>query len=142
MYSTYFMWSIFLNKSKSQPFRLHFFFVWWLCWHMKLNIIKWVNCDHNLKSYFINRISYKNPKHFLKLFSGTICSCYYHHFTSTKFFISAFAGGFFYWSLSDRKFPQVSQTLLSILADLSNTVIGMVSIPLLISYPSSLFTWF
>ena len=33
----------------------------------------------------------------------------------------------FYWRLSDRKFPQVSWTLLSILADLNNVVVWMVS---------------
>ena len=32
-----------------------------------------------------------------------------------------------YWSLSDNKSPQVSRTLLSILADLNNTVVWMVS---------------
>ena len=29
----------------------------------------------------------------------------------------------FHWSLSDSKFPQVSRTLLSILADLNNAVV-------------------
>ena len=32
-----------------------------------------------------------------------------------------------YWSSSDRKSPQVSQTLFSILADLNNIVVWMVS---------------
>ena len=45
----------------------------------------------------------------------------------------------FHWSLSD-KFPEVSWTLLSILADLINTVVWMVSTRPLISKPSSLFT--
>ena len=40
---------------------------------------------------------------------------------SLEFFTSAFANGFF-WSLSDSKFPHVSRTLLSILADLNNAV--------------------
>ena len=35
---------------------------------------------------------------------------------------------FFYWSLSDSKSPQVSRTLLSILAVLSNAVVWIVSI--------------
>ena len=34
----------------------------------------------------------------------------------------------FHWSLSDSKYPQVSRTLLSILADLNNAVIWMVAI--------------
>ena len=34
----------------------------------------------------------------------------------------------FHWSLSDRKFSQVSRTLLSILADLNNVVVWMVLI--------------
>ena len=33
----------------------------------------------------------------------------------------------FHWSLNDSKSPYVSRTLLSILADLNNTVVGMVS---------------
>ena len=43
----------------------------------------------------------------------------------------------FYWSLSDSKSPQVSRTLLGILADLSNTIVSMVSAPPLISSSSS-----
>ena len=42
-----------------------------------------------------------------------------------------------YWSLSDCKFPQVSRTLLRILADLINAVIWMVSTCLLVSKSSS-----
>ena len=34
---------------------------------------------------------------------------------------------FFHWSLRDSKFPQVSRTLLNILADLNNAVIWMIS---------------
>ena len=33
----------------------------------------------------------------------------------------------FHWSLSDRKSPQVSKTLLSIMADLNNAIVCMVS---------------
>ena len=43
----------------------------------------------------------------------------------------------FRWSLSDSKSPQVSRTLLSILADLSNAVVCMVSTRPLISKSSS-----
>ena len=39
----------------------------------------------------------------------------------------------FYWSLSSSKSPQVSRTLLSILADLNNVIVWMVSIRPLIS---------
>ena len=46
---------------------------------------------------------------------------------SLELFTSALADGFFYWSLSDSKSPQVSRTLLSILAVLNNAVVWMVS---------------
>ena len=45
----------------------------------------------------------------------------------------------FHWSLSDRKSPQVSRTLLSILADLSNAVVWIVFIHPVISMSSSYF---
>ena len=45
-----------------------------------------------------------------------------------------------HWSLSDRKSPQVSRTLLSILANLNNAVVWIVSIlPLIFNSSSSLF---
>ena len=47
---------------------------------------------------------------------------------------------FFHWSLRDSKSPQVSRTLLSILDNLSNAVVWMVSICPLISNFSSPFT--
>ena len=43
----------------------------------------------------------------------------------------------FLWSLSDSKSPQVSRTLLSILADLNNAVVRMVSTRVFISKSSS-----
>ena len=43
----------------------------------------------------------------------------------------------FHWSLSDSKSPQVSRTLLSILADLNNVVVWMVSTRPVISKSSS-----
>ena len=46
----------------------------------------------------------------------------------------------FHWSLSDNKSPQVSRTLLSILADLNNAVVWIVSACLVISKSSSLYT--
>ena len=46
----------------------------------------------------------------------------------------------FHWSLSDSKSPQVSRTLLSILADLNCVVVCMVSTRVLISNSSSPFT--
>ena len=46
----------------------------------------------------------------------------------------------FQWSLSDSKSPQVSRTLLSILADLNNAVVWIVSTRLVISKSSSLCT--
>ena len=43
----------------------------------------------------------------------------------------------FHWSLSDSKSPQVSRTLLSILADLNNAVVWMISAhPLFFKFPS------
>ena len=47
---------------------------------------------------------------------------------------------FSHWTLSDSKFSQVSRTLLSILADLTNAVVWMVSTRPLISKSSSPFT--
>ena len=46
----------------------------------------------------------------------------------------------FFWSLSDCKSPQVSRTLLSILADLNNAVVWLLSTFPLISKSSSPFT--
>ena len=46
----------------------------------------------------------------------------------------------FYWSLSENKSPQVSRTLLSILADLNNEIVWMVSTFSVISTSSSLCT--
>ena len=43
----------------------------------------------------------------------------------------------FHWRLSDSKSPQVSRTLLSILANLNNAVVWVVSLRLLISKSSS-----
>ena len=44
---------------------------------------------------------------------------------------------FFHWNLSDSKFPRVSKTFLSILADLINAVVWMASICPVISKSSS-----
>ena len=45
----------------------------------------------------------------------------------------------FHWSLSDSKYPQVSRTPLSILANLNNAVVRMVSIhPLIFNFSSPL----
>ena len=51
---------------------------------------------------------------------------YYYYYYSLEFFTSAYADGF-HWGLSDSKSPQVSRTLLSILAVFSNAVVWMVS---------------
>ena len=58
---------------------------------------------------------------------------------SSEFFTSALADGFL-WSLSDSKSPQVSRTLLTILAVLNNVVVGMVSTRLPTSKSSSPFS--
>ena len=47
---------------------------------------------------------------------------------------------FFHWSLSDSKSPQVSRTLLSILADLNNVIVWMVSTRPLFSNSPNTFT--
>ena len=68
---------------------------------------------------------------------------YHYHFTLSEFFTPALADGFFlYWSLSENKYPQVSRTLLSILADLNNAVVWMVSTCPLTSKSSSPLTNF
>ena len=59
---------------------------------------------------------------------------YYYHYYYHKFFTPALASG----SLSDCMSPQVSRTLLSILTDLNNTLVWMVSILPLISNSNSL----
>ena len=46
----------------------------------------------------------------------------------------------FQWSLSESKYPHVSMTLLSILSNLNNAIIGKVSILVLISNSSISFT--
>ena len=46
----------------------------------------------------------------------------------------------FHWSLSSSKFSLVSRTILSILADLSNDVVCMVSIVSLIFHSTNLFS--
>ena len=51
---------------------------------------------------------------------------YYYYYYSLEFFTSAYTDGF-HWRLSDSKSPQVSRTLLSILAVFSNAVVWMVS---------------
>ena len=53
-----------------------------------------------------------------------------------SFFTSALVGGF-YRSLSDNKSPQVSRTLLDVLADLNNAIVCMISTCPLISKSSN-----
>ena len=55
--------------------------------------------------------------------------------TPSEFFTPALSDGFL-WRLSDSKSPQVSRTLLSILADLSNAIVWMFSAHSLISSSS------
>ena len=62
-------------------------------------------------------------------------TCYY--FTSFRVFPHQHQLIVFHWSLSDSKSPQVSRTLLSILADLNSTVLWMVSTRVLLSTSSS-----
>ena len=59
---------------------------------------------------------------------------------SLELFTSALADVFFYRSLGDSKSPQVSRTLLSILAVLNNAVVWMVSTRPPTSNPSSPFS--
>ena len=56
-----------------------------------------------------------------------------------EFFRPALANGFFHWSLSDSKSPQVSRTRPTILANLNNGVVWMVSTcPLIFKFPRPL----
>ena len=52
---------------------------------------------------------------------------HYYHFTFLRIFHTSVSWCFFYRSLSDGKFPQVSRTLLTILAYLNNDVVWMLS---------------
>ena len=52
----------------------------------------------------------------------------YYYFTPCKFFTRVLTGRF-HWSLSDRKFPQVSKILLSIIADFNSAMVWIVSNP-------------
>ena len=72
----------------------------------------------------------------LKLF----CSGYRKYLTPSRVFHTRVSRVVFHWSLSDNKFPQVSRTLLSILAYLNNAVVWMVSTCSLISKFPSPFT--
>ena len=63
---------------------------------------------------------------------------YYYYYLLIIFFTSALAD-VLHWSLSDSKSPQVSRTLLSILAILNNAVVWMVSTRSLTSKSSSPF---
>ena len=59
----------------------------------------------------------------------------YYYFSIREFFTSALINGF-PMELNDSKFPLVSRTLLSILADLNNVVVWTVStLPLFPSHP-------
>ena len=66
------------------------------------------------------------------------CNYHYCYFTPCDFFSQQLMG--FYWRLSDSKSPQVPRTLLSILDDLINSVVWMVSVLLRISNSSSRFS--
>ena len=63
----------------------------------------------------------------------------YDHFSILKFFPDLHQLMVSYWSLSDSKSPQVSRSLLSILTDLINAIIWIVSTRPLISKLSSPF---
>ena len=65
--------------------------------------------------------------------------CYYYYYSLMSFSHNSLLV-VFHWSFSDINFPQVSRTHLSILADLSNTVVLKFSILLLISSSSSPFS--
>ena len=65
---------------------------------------------------------------------------YNNYYYSGELFTPALAG-VFHWNLSNSKAPQVTKTLLRILADLNNAAVGIVSRLLLISISSSLFSY-
>ena len=64
-------------------------------------------------------------------------SSWYFYLTHLRVFHTSVSWWFLRWILRDSKFPQVSRTLLSILADLNNAVVFMVSTRLLISKSSN-----
>ena len=59
--------------------------------------------------------------------SGKIFCHSFIPYTPCEFFTPALADGFFYWRLSDSKFPHVSRTLLTILTDLNTAEVWIVS---------------
>ena len=63
----------------------------------------------------------------VSLFRFPFLSQYYYYYSLIKSFSHPFYLMVFHWSLSDRKSPQVSRTLFSILAVLNNAVVWMVS---------------
>ena len=68
--------------------------------------------------------------HFIAMYN------YYNYCSFESFFLHLRELMVFHWSLSDSKSPQFSRTLLSILADLNNAVVWMVSTcPLFLSPP-------
>ena len=71
---------------------------------------------------------------FKSLFSSLFIAYYYYYLLIRVFHISVF-----HWSFSDRKSPQVSRTLLSILAVLIYVVVCVVSTRSPVSKSSSLF---
>ena len=83
-----------------------------------------------------------NKLYKIKWFQGNILIylSIYLLFYSSESFLHQHQLMVFHWSLSDSKYPQVSETLLSILANLSSAVIWMVSTRVLISNSSSPFT--
>ena len=73
----------------------------------------------------------------IKCFTFIATYYYCYNYYSLFFFLIQHKLMVFHWSLSDSKSPQVSRTLLSILADLNNSVLLMVMARPLISNSSS-----
>ena len=82
----------------------------------------------------------QSPSEFWVSLWGRLWFAYSIIFLFLEFFSLALAVMVSHWSLRDSKSPQVSRTLLSILADLNNAVVWMVSTRSLIVMSSSSFT--
>ena len=73
----------------------------------------------------VQQLSKKEPSGHPRLWSLTLLTYYYYYYYQSSSHQRQLMA--FHWSLSDSKSPQVSRTLLSILAVLDNAVVWMVS---------------
>ena len=84
-----------------------------------------INLDRIRKYFLLSSQKTKKKRSFVYFILEEFL--YINYFISCELFTSVFTGGVFHWGLSDSKFPWVSWTLLSILADLNNTAVWIVT---------------